>query len=90
MKAFEDGKAQAEREGRTMENPEPEKTLEQGCATTVKATVDPSLDRASGAFLRDCSIATDTLKAHAKDEQKVVELWRLSEELVGERFLSEA
>ena len=90
MKAFEDGKAQAEREGRTMENPEPEKSLEQGCATTVMAAVDPSLDGASGAFLRDCSVATDTLKAHAKDEQKAAELWRLSEELVGERFLSEA
>ena len=53
-----------------MDDPEPEKTLEQGCATTIVAALDPSLAAMSGAFLKDCVVATDTLKDFARDEQK--------------------
>ncbi|KAK4903841.1 hypothetical protein LTR49_026591 [Elasticomyces elasticus] len=88
-KAFADGKAQAAKEGRKMDDPEQEKTLEQGCSTTLVAALDPSLTGKSGAFLKDCAVATGILKPYARDEEKAANLWALSENLVGEKFLSE-
>ncbi|KAK4901050.1 hypothetical protein LTR49_027343 [Elasticomyces elasticus] len=88
-KAFADEKAQAAKEGRKMDDPEQEKTLEQGCSTTLVAALDPSLTGKSGAFLKDCAVATGILKPYARDEEKAANLWALSEKLVGEKFLSE-
>ena len=65
--------------------PEKEKTLQQGCATTLVACLDPGLK--NGSFLRDCSDETTTLKQYAKDGARAKWLWELTEGLVGEKFL---
>lgn len=64
------------------------KSLAQGCATMVLASVRPDLRAHSGAFLRDCDIFPESglkpwVKVPADDER----LWQLTEELVGEKFL---
>lgn len=66
----------------------PTKTLQQGCATTLRAALDPDLDPAEGVFLHDCQVTTDitVVAPWALDEQGAEKLWTLSEELVGERF----
>lgn len=40
----------------------------------------------SGAYLNDCVIPTEPLKEHATGMEKAEKLWKLSEELVGEKF----
>ena len=40
----------------------------------------------SGAFLVDCQIKKDGIKAHALGDENAERLWKLSEELVGEKF----
>jgi hypothetical protein len=84
----------------TVEEP---KTLEQGCATTLVAALDPALEGmalapvgenemlmnlgSSGAFLRDCKIYEDVV-SWATGEENVQTLWELSEKLVGQKFES--
>ena len=63
---------------------EQEKTLQQGCATTLVACLDPGVK--SGAFLRDCVEQTETLKSYAKDGERAKWLWELTEGLVAEKF----
>ena len=67
------------------------KTLQQGCATTLRAALDPALLAQEGVFLDDCRLCktpadSPFLSAHALDADGAERLWRLSEELVGERF----
>jgi NAD(P)-dependent dehydrogenase (short-subunit alcohol dehydrogenase family) len=62
------------------------KTLDQGCATTLVAALDPSIDSMNGAYLVNGDVAE-----HALDEGSVTindqdRLWTLSEQLVGEDF----
>lgn len=64
---------------------EQEKTLQQGCATTLVACLDPGIK--SGAFLRDCIDQTESLKTFAKDRGRANWLWQLTEDLVTEKFL---
>lgn len=64
------------------------KSLAQGCATMVLASVRPDLRARSGAFLRDCDVFPESelkpwVKVPADDEK----LWELTEGLVGEKFL---
>ena len=60
------------------------KTLEQGSATTVVAAFDPSIVSDNGSYLKDSCIAGAA--DFAKDEKSAEDLWKLSEELVGEKF----
>jgi hypothetical protein len=60
------------------------KTLAEGTATTVAAALDPSLDGHSGAYLKDCKPFKPA--DFAFDPENADILWRLSEELVGEKF----
>jgi NAD(P)-dependent dehydrogenase (short-subunit alcohol dehydrogenase family) len=66
------------------------KTLQQGCATTLRAALDPTLTREEGMWLVDCEISTDPtwLQSWSVDEGDAERLWKLSEELVGEKFES--
>jgi hypothetical protein len=75
-------KAQVEKAGKVWSPPKP-KTLEQGCATTLVAVLDPEIEERSGAYLRDGDVAVDQPFPEVEDQDK---LWALSEKLVGERF----
>ncbi|KAI1092709.1 NAD(P)-binding protein [Rostrohypoxylon terebratum] len=63
-------------------------TLQQGCATTLRAALDPDLVKQEGVYLQDCDLTTDTkwIKEWATDPELAEKLWTLSEELVGEKF----
>jgi len=69
----------------TLPNWEPtvHKTLESGCSTPLVAALDPALP--NGSYLVDCQPyeASDT----AKDDEKARQLWELSEQLTGAKFL---
>lgn len=61
-----------------------------GAATHAFAAFDPDLGaRDNGAYLVDCRVAdpyVDTLRPWATSHVEADRLWRLSEELVGEKF----
>ncbi|OAP64904.1 hypothetical protein AYL99_00876 [Fonsecaea erecta] len=63
--------------------PEP-KTLQQGCATQLRAALDPALAADSGAYLDDCQVSK--VGVHEGHEQYIDRVWELSERLVGETF----
>ncbi|KAF3005473.1 hypothetical protein E8E14_008424 [Neopestalotiopsis sp. 37M] len=64
------------------------KTLAQGCATTLRAALDPDLIKESGVYLEDTNLTTDTrlIKEWATDAELAEKCWKLSEELVGQKF----
>lgn len=69
--------------GRDFEVGEP-KSIEQGVSSTVRAAVDPELEKESGAFLEDTNVKE--VLDYARDETAVEELWRISEEIIGGKF----
>ncbi|KAF7299475.1 Short-chain dehydrogenase/reductase family protein [Mycena indigotica] len=62
------------------------KTIPQGAATTVAATLDPRLTTTPGAYLDDATIATDKVASHSSDPVRAEQLWNATEEIVGEKF----
>ncbi|KAI4603022.1 hypothetical protein KJ359_005812 [Pestalotiopsis sp. 9143b] len=64
------------------------KTLGQGCATTLRAALDPGLVEEEGVYLEDANLTTDTrlIKEWATDAELAEKLWKLSEDLVGQTF----
>ncbi|TFK85999.1 short-chain dehydrogenase [Polyporus arcularius HHB13444] len=63
------------------------KSLSQGTATHVVAAFDPKLSEHNGSYLQDCQLAPDDeLQPFAADKHSATRLWKLSEELVGQRF----
>ena len=61
------------------------KDLDQGSATTLVAALDPKLgEDESVVYLSDCQVAQPA--AHASDEKAAERLWKLSEEIVGQKF----
>ncbi|EPQ53757.1 short-chain dehydrogenase [Gloeophyllum trabeum ATCC 11539] len=63
------------------------KTLTQGTATHVVAAFDPALARHNGVFLIDCQLAPDDdIKPYALDKTNAERLWKLSEDIVGQKF----
>ncbi|KAG4431514.1 hypothetical protein IFR05_013011 [Cadophora sp. M221] len=63
------------------------KTIDQGAATLVVAGFDPGLDGgivSDGVYLHDCQIRRPS--KWASDPGFAERLWRVSEELVGEKF----
>ncbi|KAH6671929.1 putative retinol dehydrogenase 12 [Halenospora varia] len=69
------------------ETPE-RKTVQQGCSTTLRAALDPGL-KVGNVYLSDCDIVTDPhwLRGYALDGEEAARLWKVSEEMVGEKFL---
>ncbi|KUJ14529.1 NAD(P)-binding protein [Mollisia scopiformis] len=64
------------------------KSLQQGCATYLRASLDPALVDQDLVFLSDC-VPTDNpeeLSAYAVDAENAKKCWALSEEMVGEKF----
>ncbi|OCK92573.1 short-chain dehydrogenase [Cenococcum geophilum 1.58] len=63
------------------------KTLSQGASTTVVAAFDPTIAENSGAYLVDCQIDHgDVTMPYAVDKDNAERLWKLSENLVGQKF----
>jgi len=63
------------------------KTQSQGSATMIVAAVDPGIPNRSGAYLADCSVDPSTgAVEYALDKDNAERLWKLSEELVGQKF----
>ncbi|KAH8894061.1 short-chain dehydrogenase [Thozetella sp. PMI_491] len=68
------------------------KTLQQGCATQIRAALDSNLDIGGdgneGVFLHDCQQSTDDMVVvkRALDADDARRLWTWSEDLVGEKF----
>jgi len=75
----------AAKEGKEYQRPK-RKTLEQGCATTILAALDPSIATHSGEFLEDCNISQRVLPNHLLDPEQAEWLWAFSEQLVSEKF----
>lgn len=84
-----DGLARAEaaelKEGRVFKR-DPQKTLEQGCSSTLVAALDPDLEPFSGEYLVDGGLSEVPVREYARSLENQEKLWRLSEELVGEKF----
>lgn len=74
---------QAKRDDPNFEVPE-RKNLQEGCATQLRAALDPVLDESSGAYLKDCQILEHDL--HVQSYNAADKVWKLCENLVGETF----
>lgn len=68
----------------------PSKSLQQGCATTLRAALDPNLEVVGGrVYLDDCQVIEPdekNLMTWALDEASAERLWGVSEEMVDEKF----
>jgi NAD(P)-dependent dehydrogenase (short-subunit alcohol dehydrogenase family) len=70
------------------------KPIPAGAATTVYAATAPELEGRGGLYLEDCHVAQindapnalDGAKSYALDAENAERLWKLSEQLVGERM----
>jgi hypothetical protein len=61
------------------------KSIEQGAATSVWASVAPELESQGGTYLADCQVTAEHAP-WARDPDAAARLWTLSETLVGEQF----
>lgn len=80
--AIAKAKAAAEKAGQKFEMPV-DKTLQQGCSTTLVAALDPTIEPQTGAYLWDCNLREEQPWTEEEDQEK---LWGLSERLIGEKF----
>jgi NAD(P)-dependent dehydrogenase (short-subunit alcohol dehydrogenase family) len=70
------------------------KSIEAGAATSVWAATAPELEGKGGLYLEDCHLSRprrgnddeEGYETHAVDPDAAERLWRVSEEMVGERF----
>ncbi len=76
---------EAVRQGKEYTRPK-RKTLQQGCSTTLVAALDLSIAGHSGAYLEDCAITERPLSDLVTNMDNAEKLWKLSEELVGQKF----
>lgn len=61
----------------------------QGAATSVYASFDPELAQHNGKYLLRCGLAdpfTEIVRPWATDSTEAERLWRLSEDIVGQKF----
>ncbi|KAI0390921.1 NAD(P)-binding protein [Xylariaceae sp. FL0594] len=67
---------------------DPPKTLQQGCASLIRAAIDPDIVSEEGVYIDNANLITDpqVIKPWATDAELAEKCWRLSEELVGEKF----
>jgi hypothetical protein len=66
---------------------EAQKTLQQGCSTTIVAALDPEIESKSGSYLRDGDVWDQEVINYAKGRENWERLWELSEKLVGDKFV---
>ncbi len=77
--------AAEEAEGRSFRR-DPQKTLQQGCSTTLVAALDPEIEKESGKYLVNGSICSEQPPESSTSLESQKLLWGLSEKLVGEKF----
>lgn len=65
---------------------DPQKTLQQGCSTTLIAALDPSIESENGAYLNNGDVAMHPPPEYLSLPENEVKLWNLSEKLVREKF----
>ncbi|KAI1180690.1 putative retinol dehydrogenase 12 [Nemania sp. FL0916] len=68
---------------------QPPKTLQEGIAPLIRAGIDPDLVKETGIYVdEDTNLSTDPsiVKPWATDPELAEKCWKLSEELVGEKF----
>jgi hypothetical protein len=61
----------------------------QGAATSVFASFDPELKEHNGKYLTKCQVQdpmTDAIRTWATNPIDAERLWRLSEDIVGQKF----
>ncbi|RFU34474.1 hypothetical protein B7463_g1846, partial [Scytalidium lignicola] len=64
------------------------KTMQQGCATQLRAALDPSLESRPEIYLQDCQLTSDPTDVYpyCVDPEAAERLWQLSEKLIGQKF----
>ncbi|KFZ24368.1 hypothetical protein V502_01162 [Pseudogymnoascus sp. VKM F-4520 (FW-2644)] len=64
------------------------KTLQQGCSTTLRAALDPSLAEQNMVYLDDCQPSEDPeiVQPYAIDRENAKKCWVMSENMIGEKF----
>jgi hypothetical protein len=78
-------KAAEEKEGREFVR-DPQKTPQQGCATTLVAALDPEIEGQNGTYLVNGNVAEFAPPEWATSVVDQERLWGLSEQLTGEKF----
>lgn len=63
---------------------DPPKSIEQGIATNIVAALDPRIEAQSGMYMADCQ--PQKTYEYAESMEGAEKLWKLSEELIGEKF----
>ncbi|EXJ86032.1 hypothetical protein A1O1_06401 [Capronia coronata CBS 617.96] len=65
------------------------KTPEQGCSTSIRAAIDPTLSVDKGIYLTDTQVTSDPkwVAPYALDKTNADRCWKLSEALVGQEFV---
>ncbi|ORY62900.1 uncharacterized protein BCR38DRAFT_435409 [Pseudomassariella vexata] len=62
-------------------------SLQQGCATAIRAALDQDLMKEEGVSLYDVNLTTDTKQVKAATDPELTEMCRrTSEEVAGEKF----
>jgi hypothetical protein len=74
-----------QKEGREWKR-DPQKSLQQGCSTSMVAALDPELEEKNGEYLVDGDVSEFPPPEWAVSEENQEQLWEESEVLVGERF----
>ncbi|KAJ7496193.1 hypothetical protein B0H11DRAFT_856823 [Mycena galericulata] len=67
----------------------PWKTIPEGAAVILAAAFDPRLDATPGTYIVDCVESNKDVAPHSSDPVKAEQLWRVTEEIVGEKFTFE-
>jgi len=62
------------------------KTIPQGTATHIAAAFNPELRHQSGLLMQDCQVDNLLPKPYALDDANAARLWKLSEEMVSQKF----
>ena len=63
------------------------KTPSEGAATYVYAAFDPSLQKHNGAYLANSQVQPpEKIRSWARDPVEAELLWKLSEQIVGQKF----
>jgi hypothetical protein len=60
------------------------KSMAQGISTTLTAALDPRIEGSSGMYMKNCQ-PTKTYE-YVEDPENAERLWKISEELIGEKF----
>jgi NAD(P)-dependent dehydrogenase (short-subunit alcohol dehydrogenase family) len=68
--------------------PQRRKNFQEGCSTTLRAALDPSLAQQKMVYLNDCQPSEDPeiVQPYAIDGENAEKCWAMTEEMIGEKF----